>query len=152
MGSFYSKGIIFAKDDTLALKHFKLSADSGYSSSQVALGLHHLATTKNTEIGLKLLRTAANKGDADAFFILGNLYSKGLEVKKDNIKAYKMISLVKENKLKLLKLEKDSKTSLKTIKEKAITDLEAVMNQKEISSANKLIKVCRKKKLQGCIL
>lgn len=90
-----------AKDYSRAEKLFKPLAQSGNTLAQFELGLMYCAgkvpgIPQDCKEGAKWYRLAADQGDADAQFNLGNLYNDGLGVPQDYKEAAKWYRLAAE--------------------------------------------------------
>jgi TPR repeat protein len=76
LGSIYEQGRLVPKDRELAEGWLLKSAEEGYAPSERALGL--LYWRSDPAKAAMWLQQAAQKGDAEAQFDLGNAYQQGL--------------------------------------------------------------------------
>jgi len=98
----YKEGKGVRQSDEIALNWLKEAADNSCLPALYELGMHYkvsgIRTTRhgcyeiNTSLlglAVKYLKAAAERGHADAQYIIGGMHSCGLGVKKDHRKAYK---------------------------------------------------------------
>jgi TPR repeat protein len=82
-----SKGIGLEMNETKALEYYKSAAKLGHLKSQIYLVSK--ATTKLEKF--EYLKMAADGGDPNSQFLIGNLYAKGIGVTQDFDKAFEYI-------------------------------------------------------------
>jgi TPR repeat protein len=93
------KGSAFRKDDTEALKWFRLAAEQGHAHAQFRIGDMYMSgegVTKNDGEAVKWFRKAAEQGLANAQGMLGIMYAKGQAVPQDYVFAYMWLHLATE--------------------------------------------------------
>ena len=98
LGVMYDYGQGVPKDDTEALKWFRLAAEQGVARAQFRLGRMYAngkGVPENDTEAVKWYRLAADQGGAGAQFRLGYMYAAGEGVPKNDIKAYVWYSLAK---------------------------------------------------------
>jgi hypothetical protein len=92
IGVIYSKGHRVPRDDTEALKWFRLAADRGFAMAQYNVGYYYetgTVVTKNNAEVLKWYRLAAEQGQSRAQRKLGLMYANGNGVPRDYAEALK---------------------------------------------------------------
>ncbi len=99
----YCLGVIYSesepKDYNKAVKYFRISATSGFSTAQAILSSMYfigMGIPSNIEEGIKFARLAANKKSAIGRFNMGVAYSLGQGIEKNNSKAFKLLHLASE--------------------------------------------------------
>lgn len=79
-----------------ALRMFKANAEAGHDLSQYMVGImleQGQGTEPDVFAAFKWYMTAAKQGLADAYFALGDMYSRGISVGKDAMQAYMWFEL-----------------------------------------------------------
>lgn len=95
LGKLYEAGIGVPRDQTLALKWYKLAAEAGLINAMhnSAVILLNSKEKRNISEALRWFKQAANLGLKDSQYNLGLIYAKGLSVKQDFIQSYKWLYL-----------------------------------------------------------
>jgi len=103
LGGMYSNGQGVPLDEAEAANWYRKAAKQGNALAQFALTLSAQGQSvkqDDTETPATVqLRKAAEKGDADAQYDLGVVYSKGLGVPQDEVQAFKWIHKAAEQEL-----------------------------------------------------
>ena len=92
MGYCYANGAGTKKDELIAFKYYKLSADQNNTDAQNSLGLcykHGIGTKKNEQQAYNYFKLAADKNHANGRYNLAQCYENGLGTKKNSIEAAK---------------------------------------------------------------
>ena len=96
LGNAYSTGDGVAKNDTEAVKWYRLAAEQGFAPAQTNLGYMYSNGTgvpKNDTEAVEWFRKAADQGEAGAQYFLGNMYDKGQGVPENAVQAYKWFNI-----------------------------------------------------------
>lgn len=84
LGNFYSLGEIFEENESEAIKWYTKGAEMGSVECQVELAQMYISSeTRNVEEAIKLLISAASKGNVYAMYLLGMVYDNmgsGIEI------------------------------------------------------------------------
>ena len=91
LGFRYDNGNGVPKDDTEALKWYRLAADQGFASAQFNLGVTYdngEGVPEDDVEAVKWYRLAADQGYATAQFNLGLMYANGEGVLEDYVESY----------------------------------------------------------------
>jgi TPR repeat protein len=100
LGNMYDNGQGVPRNDKTALKWWKLAAEQGNASAQVALGIMYSygeGVPQNDKTAVKWWTLAAEQGDADAQSSLGRFYENGMGIGKNNTLAHLWYSLAQYN-------------------------------------------------------
>lgn len=87
-----------------AIKLFRANAEKGHGLSQYMMGImteQGQGATPDAKAAFDWYMKAASQGLADAYFALGDMYSKGISVDKDLAQAYAWFELAKRGGHKL---------------------------------------------------
>ena len=93
LGKMYAQGLGVPKDLSLAIENYQkaesaYNIDAAYELAQILLADVKDATHPNFETGLRYLKRAAYAGQADALYQLGELFSRGEMVERNNQNAF----------------------------------------------------------------
>nr|MCR4898079.1 TIR domain-containing protein [Acholeplasmatales bacterium] len=96
LGRCYENGHCVEKDENVAFKYYKLSADKGNSRGQSSLGVSYakgIGIEKNEGLAFKYIKLSAEQACAVGENNLGICYEKGIGVEKDFLLAFKYYKL-----------------------------------------------------------
>jgi len=113
-GTMFKFGIGVPKNDTEAVKWFRLAADQGYKWAQHDLGnMYYTArgVPQNYPEAMKWYRLAADQGHLPAQYSLGKGYALGEGVSQDLVEAYARYSVAAIGSLKKGVKERDAVAS-----------------------------------------
>ena len=100
LGLMYENGDGVARDDTEALKWYRLSADLGDAKAQYKLGLMYnngKGVPQDYKEAVKWYTLSVEQGDADAQNNFGFLYSNGHGVLQDYVRAHMWYNIAASN-------------------------------------------------------
>ena len=95
LGLMYANGQGVSRDETEAMKWYRLAADQGRSDAQYQLG-HWSYQQNNYAEAAKWFRLAAEQGRPDAQSNLGVMYAEGEGVPQDDVQALMWFTLAAE--------------------------------------------------------
>ncbi|MBI1492450.1 tetratricopeptide repeat protein [Halocynthiibacter styelae] len=127
----YAEGNGVIRDDTEALRLFRLAADKGSAAAQSYLGMFYSEgdrVTKDDAEGVRWFRLAAIQGASDAQSALSAMYFAGRGVPRDRITALMWMNIAEINGNETVATHRDS--------------LEQPMTPEEISEASRRAKLC----------
>lgn len=91
LGRLYLYGYGQQKNDTLAMRYFKQSAEKGYLPAALLMAKYALLKDKNPEEAVRWFKQAATSGDVDAQLFMAAAYRYGFGVKPNTDLATKYI-------------------------------------------------------------
>ena len=140
LGMIYHKGLGVQYNYKAAVKWYTLAAEQGNAPAQYNLGVMYRlgqGVLQNYKTAVKWYTLAAKQGSAKSQFNLGVMYAKGKGVLQDNINAHMWLNISSvSGKIKNAAKNRDIVAKL--------------MTPDEISTAQKLAKVCIANNYKGC--
>jgi TPR repeat protein len=93
LGMMYSNGHGVQQNDALAGKLYKLAADQGFPNAQHTHGVMLLQAAQHHSTILSLIKSNAERGDAESQYSLSVMYRDGEGVQQDSVLAVKYCKL-----------------------------------------------------------
>ncbi|MCU7837710.1 MAG: sel1 repeat family protein [gamma proteobacterium symbiont of Taylorina sp.] len=117
-----------AIDSDKALEYKLIAAHKGYSFAQSDVASTYFESGEIDE-AVKWWKSAANQGDAQSFYILYELYSKGIRIPRDAILSYRYLKII----------ERNSSTDQKLIIAEKLIALEKEMTDMQLIESNDFV-------------